>query len=74
MAEFGSWLQPTKADYYLQRLSVLHRRRKMAKVKGVVQRARSALIGGPTGSADVIDGCLDARVAIAEQGLRYIAE
>ena len=22
MAEFGSWLQPTKADYYMQRLSV----------------------------------------------------
>ena len=33
MAECGSWLQPTKADYYMQRLSV-RRRRKSAKVKG----------------------------------------
>ena len=74
MAEFGSWLQPTKADYYLQRLSVLHRRRKTAKVNGVVQRARSALIGGSAGNDDNIDRCLEARVAIAGQGLRHIAE
>ena len=74
MAEFGSWLQPTKADYYMQRLSVLHRRRKSAKVKGIVQRARSALAGGPVGDADQVDGDLEARVAIAGQGLRNIAE
>jgi len=74
MAEFGSWLQPTKADYYLQSLSVLHRRRKTAKVNGVVQRARSALIGGSAGSNDDTDRCLEARVTIAGQGLRHIAE
>jgi hypothetical protein len=74
MAEFGSWLQPTKADYYMQRLSVLHRRRKSAKVKGIVQRARSALTGGPVSNADHVDGDLEARVAIAGQGLRNIAE
>ena len=74
MAEFGSWLQPTKADCYMQRLSVLHRRRKSAKVKGIVQRARSALTGGPVSDADHADGDLEARVAIAGQGLRNIAE
>ena len=74
MAEFGSWLQPTKADYCLQSLSVLHRRRKTAKVNGVVQRARSALIGGSAGSNDDTDRCLEARVTIAGQGLRHIAE
>ena len=31
VVKLGSWLQPTKADYYLQRLSVLLRQRKMAK-------------------------------------------
>ena len=54
--------------------SVLHRHRKSAKVKGIVQRARSALNGRPAGGADQTDGDLKARVAIAGQGLRYIAE
>ena len=58
----------------MQRLSVLHRRRKSAKVKGIVQRARSALTGGPAGGDDQADGDLEARVTIAGQGLRYIAE
>ena len=31
VAELGSWLQPTKGDYYLQRLSVLLRKRMTAK-------------------------------------------
>ena len=53
---------------------MLHRRRKTAKVNGVVQRARSALIGGSAGNDDNIDRCLEARVAIAGQGLRHIAE
>ena len=48
----GSWLQPTKADYYLQRLSVMLRQRKTAKVQGIVQRARDRLLGGPVGSPD----------------------
>ena len=52
----------------------MHRRRKSAKVKGIVQRARSALTGGPAGGADQTDGDLEARVAIAGQGLRCIAE
>ena len=51
MAEFGSWLQPTKADCCMQRLSVLHRRRKTAKVRGIVPRARNAMAGGPVGAA-----------------------
>ena len=48
----GSWLQPTKADYYLQRLSVMLRQRKTAKVQGIVQRARDRLLGGPVGMTD----------------------
>ena len=52
VAKLGSWLQPTKADYYLQRLSVMLRKRKTAKVQGIVQRARDALIGGPVGTFD----------------------
>ena len=43
------------------------------KVKGIVQRARSALTGGPVGDADHVEGDLEARVAIAGQGLRNIA-
>ena len=52
VVELGSWLQPTKADYYLQRLSVMLRQRKTAKVQGIVQRARDRLMGGPIGSSD----------------------
>ena len=52
VAELGSWLQPTKGDYYLQRLSVLLRKRMTAKVRGIVQRARDALLGGPNGTFD----------------------
>jgi hypothetical protein len=52
VAELGSWLQPTKGDYYLQRLSVLIRKRMTAKVRGIVQRARDALLGGPNGTFD----------------------
>ena len=52
VVEMGSWLQPTKADYYLQRLSVMLRQRKTAKVQGIVQRARDRLLGGPIGSSD----------------------
>jgi hypothetical protein len=52
VVEMGSWLQPTKADYYLQRLSVMLRQRKTAKVQGIVQRARDRLPGGPIGSSD----------------------
>lgn len=74
MAEFSSWLQPTKADYYTQRLSVLHRRRKSANATGIVKRARSALTGGPVGGADHSDRDLEARFAIAGQGLHNIAE
>ena len=58
----------------MQRLSVLHRRRKTAKVQGIVQRARNAMAGGPVGGADHTDGDLDARVEIAGQTLRNIAE
>ena len=39
VAELGSWLRPTKADYYLQRLSVMLRKRTTAKVPGIVQHA-----------------------------------
>ena len=39
ITEFDSWLQPTTADDYMQRLSVLYRRRKTAKVQGIVKRA-----------------------------------
>ena len=52
VVEMGSWLQPSKADYYLQRLSVMLRQRKTAKVQGIVQRARNRLLGGPIGSSD----------------------
>ena len=52
MVELGSWLQPTEADYYLQRLSVLLRQRKTAKVQGIVKRARDALLGGPVTMID----------------------
>ena len=52
VVELGSWLQPTKVDYYLQRLSVLLRQRKTAKVQGIVKRARDALIGGPVTMID----------------------
>ena len=52
VVKLGSWLQPTKADYYLQRLSVMLRQRKTAKVQGIVQRARDRLMGGPIGSSD----------------------
>ena len=52
VVELGSWLQPTKADYYLQRLSVMLRQRKTAKVQGIVQRARDRLLGGPVGMTD----------------------
>ena len=45
-------LQPTKRDYCLQRLSVLLRKRMIAKVRGIVQRARDALLGGPNGTFD----------------------
>ena len=65
---------PTKTDYYMQGLSVLCRRHKSAKVKGIVQRARSALCGTPIGGADHADGDLEARVAIAGQDVRNIAE
>ena len=41
------------------------------KVKGIVQRT---LTGGPVGGADHADGDLEARVAIAGQGVRNIAE
>ena len=41
-----------KADYYLQRLSVLLRQRKTAKVQGIVQRVRDALFGGPVATMD----------------------
>ena len=51
MADLGSWLQPTKGGYYLQ-LSVLLRKRMTAKVRGIVQRARHALLGGPNGTFD----------------------
>ena len=77
MAEFGSWPQPTKADYYmgrLCRLSVLHRRRKTAKAQGMVQRARNAMAGGPVGGSDHTVGDLDARAEIAGHTLRNIAE
>ena len=56
VVELGSWLQPTKAEYYLQRLSVMLRQRKTAKVQGIVQRARDQLLGGPVGMADE---CID---------------
>ena len=49
VVELGSWLQPTKADYYyLQRLSVMLRQRKPAKVyiQGIVQRVRDRLLAG----------------------------
>ena len=52
MVELGSWLQPTEADYYLQRLSVLLRQRKTAKVQGIVKRVRDALLGGPVTMVD----------------------
>ena len=52
VVEMGSWLQPTKADYYLQRLSVMLRQRKTAKVQGIAQRARDRLLDGPVGSSD----------------------
>ena len=52
VVELGNWLQPTKADYYLQRLSVLLRRRKTAKGQGIVKRARDALFGGPVALGD----------------------
>ena len=50
VAALGSWLQPTNADCYLQRLPVMLRKRKTAKVQGIVQRARDALMGGPVGT------------------------
>ena len=31
VVELGSWLQPSKVEYYLQRLSVMLRQRKTAK-------------------------------------------
>ena len=52
VGELGSWLQPTKADYYLQRLSVLLRQRKTAKVQGIVKRVQDALFGGPVAMMD----------------------
>ena len=52
VVKLGSWLHPTKADYYLQRLPVLLRQRKTAKVQGIVQRARDALFGGPVAMMD----------------------
>ena len=52
VVKLGSWLHPTKADYYLQRLPVLLRQRKTAKVQGIVQRARDALFGGPVAMID----------------------
>jgi len=58
MTEFDSWLQPTTADDYMQRLSVLYRRRKTAKVQGIVKRA---LAGGPVDGSDHTDDDLDAR-------------
>jgi len=45
-------VQPTRGDYYLQRMSVLIRKRMTAKVRGIVQRARDALLGGPNGTFD----------------------
>ena len=52
VAELGSWLRPTKADYYLQRLSVMLRKRKTAKLQGIVQWARDALMGRLVGTFD----------------------
>jgi len=58
----------------MPRAFLRNRRRKSAKVKGIVQRARSGLSRTPIGGADHIDGDLEARVAIAGQDLRNIAE
>ena len=75
-AELGSWLQPTKADYYLQRLSVLHRNRKTAKVQGIVQRTRDAQLGEPSrahqGGVDIDQE--EERVRIMAQQFSHIAE
>ena len=72
MVEFGSWLQPTKADYYLQRLSVLHRQCKTAKVLGSVQRARDALYGAPMQFHDEGVDIFD-HVAASAEALRLLA-
>ena len=62
VVEMGSWLQPTKADYYLQRLSVMLRQRKTAKAQGIVQRARDRPPGGPIGSDEGFDDDEEDRV------------
>ena len=73
VTEFGSWLQPTKADYYLQRLSVTHRRRKTAKVQGAVRRARDALLDGGIERTDDSADDLDARVEMMAHELQQLA-
>ena len=71
-AESGSWLQPTIADYYLQRLPVLHRQTKAASVLTSIARARSVLHGASFSPRGQHPG-LDARIAASAAALNYFA-
>ena len=76
VTEFGSWLQHTKADYYLQRLSVTHPTsdaRPTAKAQRAVRRARDALLGEGIVRTDDSTDDLDARMEMMTHELQQLA-